>query len=219
MNDFRLPADDERITIIGSTGSGKTTAGLWQLSMRDWKRKPWVILDFKGDRLVNDIPGAKYLKLGDKIPKKPGIYIAQPLPDQVEEVETLLWKIWNAGKTGLFVDEGYMLDKSKAYRALLTQGRSKRIPIVTLVQRPVWVDRFAISEANHLHLFDLHDIRDRMTVQPLLKGIDYVRDELEPYHSYWWDVGRKAAFTLRPVPEWDKIRPTFEPPRSERRFL
>lgn len=217
--EFSLPGDDERITLIGSTGSGKTTAGLWQLALRNWRQMPWIILDFKGDRLVNDIPGAKHIKLGAALPKKPGIYLAHPLPDQTEEVENLLWKIWQAGNTGLFVDEGYMLEKSKAYRALLTQGRSKTIPIVTLVQRPVWVDRFAISEANHLQLLDLHDIRDRATVQPLISGVDYIRNPPERFHSYWWDVARKGLFHLQPVPDWPSIRKMFAPVRSKRKFL
>ena len=205
---IRYPDDTQRITVIGKTGSGKTQAAMWLLSHRSFDKKPWFIMDFKLEGMFNDIPGLKEHELGDKLPKKAGLYIVRPIPGEEEKIEQFFWDVWAKERTGLYVDEGYRLDKrSKAFQAILTQGRSKKIPVIMLVQRPVEVSRFCFSEADFIQCFKLTDSRDQKTVQEFMPLP--LERPLPPYHSYWWDNGKDYKAVLRPVPDRDTIIGTF----------
>lgn len=195
---IRLPNDNQRIAIVGRTGSGKTIAGLWHLSRKNFDRKPWVILDFKMDESLNNIDRAEHIDITDKAPKRPGIYLVHPLPSQEKEVEDFLWKIWAQENTGVFIDEGYMLGDSPAFRALLTQGRSKRIPMIVLSQRPVWISRFVFSESDFYQVYNLNDKRDRQTINAFLPPS--ANDRMADYHSRYYDVGRDSLVVFSPVP-------------------
>ena len=205
MAQFRLPNDSERAAIVGRTGSGKTIAALWQLSLRSWPVMPWVIVDFKVDENVARIPRAKKISIASPPPQKPGIYIVQPMPHQTEEVEDFLWRIWDAGNTGVYFDEGHMLNNSEAFRALLTQGRSKRIPLIVLTQRPSWVSRFVWSESDFIQLFALSNARDQKTMKEIMP----FRIIPSNFHSVWHQVGDGENFLLRPVPNRESIMRTF----------
>lgn len=211
---MRLPNDTQRSVIIGRTGSGKTQAAVWQLSHRSFHKRPWIIFDFKRDDLINSIPNIEYINVG-QVPKHPGIYVVQPMPDD-PGVEDHLWRIWERERIGLFVDEGYMLARSPAFQAILTQGRSKQIPVIILTQRPVWVSRFVFSEADFYQVFSLNDFRDRQTVQSFVPFS--LETRLPPYYSFWYDVGDHQSLVLKPVPPREALLSRFEL-RSERRTL
>lgn len=206
---FHWPTDTQRHTIIGKTGSGKTQFGLWSLSRRSYTQKPWIIFDFKRDPMIDEIPGTNEIGIKDKMPKKHGLYIVRPHPHEQEEVDAFLWRAWEREHVGLYLDEGYMIDaKSPALQAVLTQGRSKHVPVVMLTQRPAWITRFAYSEADYFSLFFLSDDRDRKTV----KGFIPVPVEdvtLPQYYSWWYDNTRNYKTILQPVPDKDSILSTF----------
>lgn len=208
---LRLPGPDSRTLIVGRTGSGKTVAAAWQLSERDFDKRAWIVVDYKRDELLNSIDDIVELRLTDPIPSKPGVYIIHPRPDEEGEVEAFLWRVWEQGNVGLYVDEGYMLPmkgKSPAFQAILTQGRSKQIPVIILSQRPVWISRFAVSEADYYQVFWLNDIEDRKTVGRFIPG--GVNDRLPEYNSLWYDVKQDRLARLGPVPNGEKILATFE---------
>jgi len=208
---LKLPGPDSRTLVVGKTGSGKTVAATWQLSERDYDVRPWIVIDYKHERLFSLIRGAEVISVRAKLPTEPGVYIVQPRPDEEGEVEAMLWAIWERGNTGLYVDEGYMLPmkgKSPAFQAILTQGRSKQIPVITLSQRPVWISRFAISESDYYQVFWLTDIDDRKTVGRFIP--DGVNNRLEEYHSIWYDVKQDRKAVLQPVPSEAKILATFD---------
>ena len=203
-----LPGDTDRLAVIGRTGSGKTQAAVWHLSRANWLRKPWYVLDFKGDGLIADIPRAKEVDIKDKPTRHAGIYILRPRPDQTDEVEEFLWKIWNNQNTGLYVDEGYMLGLYNApFRALLTQGRSRHIPMIVLSQRPVFLDKFVWSEAGYYQIFHLNNDRDNRVVREFVPA--NVKQRLPTYHSWYYDVSQDQLVVLRPVPDRDTILETF----------
>ena len=206
---FRLPSDTDRITIIGKTGSGKTQGAAWLLSLRSWKVRPWVIIDFKRDDLLNSIPGLKRLDIKASIPSKPGLYIVHPNPGQDEEVEDFLWKVWAKEHTGLYLDEGYMIPaRSAAYQAILTQGRSKHIPLMTLTQRPAWLSRFAFSEADFIQLYKLTDVRDLKIVKQFVP-LSIEKPLPAAYYSYWYDNAANYGAVLSPVPDKQSIIGNF----------
>jgi hypothetical protein len=205
---MRFPDDTNRHAIIGATGSGKTQAALWHLSHRNFHTQPWLVYNFKGDESIDGIPHARRIGV-EEIPVKPGIYITDPHPAQVDEVEAQMWAIWKKGETGVYVDEGYMIGRNnQAFRSLLTQGRSKRIPMMVLSQRPVWLDRFVFSESEYFQVFRLQHKKDVKNVQEFITTD--VSKRLPEYHSYYYDVGSNTTTILKPVPDLDTIYATFD---------
>ena len=198
---MRLPSDEDRISIIGQTGTGKTVAAAWHLSKRDFESMPWIIFDFKGDKLISKI-NAREIDL-DTIPTKPGLYVVHPRPDQGADVESFLWKIWERGGIGLWIDEGYMMAKSKSFNAILTQGRSKRIPCIILSQRPVWMSVFVFTESQFFQVFHLNDKNDRIRVKEFTSA--NIDKRLPKYHSYYYDVEDDNFEALQPVPKVEVI--------------
>lgn len=196
-----LPKPSEHISIVGSTGSGKTVAAAWHLSHANFTTMPWVILNFKGDELIeqlNTIP-ITY----DEIPpakKKwhPGIYELQPLPGDEELVDEFLQHVWERGNCGVWVDEGYMLKGSRWANALLTQGRGRKNPLITLSQRPVWLSRFVFSESSFFQVFRLTDKRDRETIQSFMP--ERAIHKLPEFYSWYFDVKKDKLVPLRPTP-------------------
>lgn len=205
MSTPRLPGWSDRIAILGRTGSGKTVAGIWHLSNFDLRVMPFVVVDFKGD------PGIAKLSLpvleGWSLPPqgKGGAFVIRPLPGEMSEVEAWLWSLWERGRCGLFVDEGYLLKDSEAFNAILMQGRTKKIPVITLSQRPVWLPRAVWSESSFFQVFALNDLRDRQTVSNFVH-VDFSRLRLNAHESIYYDVGRDLLFKFSPVPDVPRSR-------------
>jgi hypothetical protein len=202
-----LPTSDKRTSVIGSTGSGKTQFAVWLLSTRDFHIRPWVIFDFKGDKLIGEL-GAIPISLNSPPPKAPGLYIIRPLPGDEHLVSAFLMKCWAQEYIGIYIDEGYMLPKlDRWFRACLTQGRSKLIEMIILSQRPVWMDKYVFTEANYFAVFKLNSIEDRKHVSNFLDGN---RPTVLPkYHCLWYDVDRQQADIFQPVPSADELISTF----------
>lgn len=221
MPNFTLPSDTQRISIIGRTGSGKTQLAAWVLSHAAFDRMPYIIIDYKRDQLLNEISYVEEIDVGEKIPKHPGLYITHPHPDQEEDLEKLLWAMWQRERVGAYVDEVYALPKNgktRAFIALLTQGRSKKIPLIGLTQRPSWCTRFLFSEADYYSVFHLNDFRDRQTVRAFMDTD--LEDELPQFHSRYFDVAKNKTFLLRPVPDRNTILDRFNQRlKPKRRFL
>lgn len=198
---IRLPNDQQRILISGATGSGKTLAALHQFSLRNYTEKPWVIYDFKYDENINGIINAQHLDARSEIPSKPGIYIVHPIPQRDDNaVEDQLWQIWEQENVGIYIDEGYMINRnSDALSALLTQGRSKHIPMITLTQRPVWLNSFILSESEFYQVFRLQRVQDVKKMADVVPAD--MSERLPEYHSYYYDVGRNQMNVLPPGPD------------------
>ena len=212
MATFHWPNNSQRLLEIGRTGSGKTTASLYILAMKNWEKTPWVIFDTKGDpdiAKLGRMDGTKIIKLNDKIGAN-GLYIVRPLPNESDESDEFLWNIWQRGNVGVYFDEGYMLDRSEALNAILTQGRTKRIPVILCSQRPAWLTRFAFSESDFFQVFNLTDMEDRKRVQQFIpKRQADLEERLPPYHSLWYDVKQDQVTRLAPTPPSEAILGTF----------
>lgn len=205
---MRLPNDQQRLSVIGATGSGKTVAGLWHLSLRNYDQKPWIIYDFKREELINSIEGIQTITFADPIPDRAGLYVIHPLPDQEDLIDDHMKKIWAHQDVGVFVDEAYMVgNRNSGFRFLLTQGRSLHIPMIILQQRPVWVDRFVFSESDFFQVFRLQNQDDLATVQKYIPHD--ISERLPEFHSYYYDVKANEVVVMKPTPDSDAILDTF----------
>jgi hypothetical protein len=214
------PDNTHRTVVFGRTGSGKSVFGLWLLSTRDFDRMPWIIVDYKGDRLIRDIEaaGAREIDL-KKAPTKPGLYIVRPHPNDMAQVDDFLLQCWSNENTGLFFDEGFMVPQQRPYKAfdaIMTQGRSKNVPVIACYQRPKWLSQFAMSQADFLACFHILKPDDRAllaeytgaTYGPNGERID-ANTRLPDHFSLWYDVAGDRATVLRPAPAPDTIVNTF----------
>jgi len=199
MDQPRLPDSTQRTVVIGSTGSGKTTAGAWLLSTRatlNYERMPVVMFDWKGDKLINSLD-AKPWGLHQRPPTKPGLYIVHPEIDVLDPVDEFLNRCWAQENIGLFFDEAAELEKSRAINRVMKQGRSKHIPCISCTQRPKWLPRSIFSEGDFFMLLRLNDMDDRTTVKRFINAdVHKRRAEL---HSIWYDVAKDHAVLMKPV--------------------
>lgn len=240
----RAPEETHRTIVIGRTGTGKSQGAIDILSEQDWQSMPWVIIDYKGEDLIRDIlvmsgwrkvkrKGVVYveqtinsrikeLKFEDKIPRRPGLYYMHPRPKIDDEaMEQWLFKVHARGNIGLFIDEGYAMPKfgdSPAFTLILTQGRTLHIPVICLYQRPVWMSRFAVAQADFIRLFKQGDMRDKKVVgnycppATLPNGSKLGAAELDrlpDYYSLWHDVSRGITSVLLPAPSREAIMSKF----------
>jgi DNA helicase HerA-like ATPase len=109
-------------------------------------------------------------------------------------------------------------NRSAAMNAVLTQGRSKRIPMIVLSQRPVFMSRFVFTEADYFQVFNLTDDEDQKRVRSFVPK--YKRGmELPKYHSIYHDVSEYDTVLLTPVPSRDEILDTFAEKLRRRRQI
>lgn len=205
----KFPGNHDRLAVIGRTGSGKTQAAAWHLSGKDFDRQPWVIVNTKGDPLLNeisDIEGVKSISLNEQVGEK-GLYIVSPLPSERDQLDTFFRSLWEKQNVGVYIDEGYMIDKTDGLNALLTQGRSRKIPMIVLSQRPAWISKFVFSEADFIQLFHLQHEADRKNVAQFVPFDTRIR--LPRYHSYWYNVADNEIIKFGPVPPRDVILQNF----------
>jgi hypothetical protein len=202
---FRLPGGADRSIVIGMTGTGKTTFGAWVLSKQRFDLRPWVLMDFKNEELWDLIgdPPLRPLTLSS-MPAKRGLYRLKVRPGQEDELEDWLWRVWHRENIGLFCDEVSLIPQREAFRAILRQGRSKRIPVIACTQRPVDCDREVFTESQFLSLFRLKDERDLKIVRGFT-GNAPIDNALPELWSYWFDVPKNSLTTLKPVPPPDTI--------------
>lgn len=216
---MRFPNDTERHAIFGMTGSGKTQFAIWAWSRRSFDVMPWIAIDFKGDELIAQIPGLREIGVNDRWPPKhPGNYVVRPLPHEEKQLDEFLWKIWRRGNIGVFLDEGYMIGRfNHAYRAILTQGRSKHVPVITLSQSPAWISPWILRESEFITSFYLNTKADVERVQQYMPRFN--PEALGKFQSYMWSVKERQMVYLDPVPSCDVILQRFAERQPKRRFF
>ena len=205
----KFPGDSDRTAIIGSSGSGKTTAAAWLLASYDFTTRPYVIVNTKDDPLIAEIaaiPGVHVITL-DETPNEPGLYIVNPLPHEQEALNAFFQRIWERGETTVWVDEGYMIEITDAFNALLTQGRSRKIAVIVLSQRPAWISKFVFSEASFVQVFRLGHLDDRKNIAKFVPMDP--KGRLPNYHSYWYNVNANEIVRFSPVPPKASIINSF----------
>lgn len=215
MSAPRVPDDTKRTVVLGRTGAGKTQFAVDRLlSNANFDEIPWVIIDYKGDALIEEIqkrnPGKiKRIYPDKKPPKEPGLYIMHPVPLRDDElVDAWLWKVWEQNNVGLYIDEGYALPQTRrsAFSAILTQGRSKHIPVIILFQRPVNMNLYTVAQADFFAVFEQNiDVDLKKTSEFIAPAITEdgrkitVFTDLPDYYCLWYDVGQGRTTVLRPA--------------------
>lgn len=227
---FRFPGPSDRLTINGMTGSGKTTFAFWLFAeSADFNKKPWIFMDFKGEVLLDaalEDKAAEEVSVKKRPPTAPGVFVCRPDPrNDLPDVIEFLWNIYRQGRTGLFLDEATMIPELRGvgnsggpFQSLLSQGRSKIVPVWTLAQRPVNVNKMVYSESNFTCAFKLKNEEDeeKLIKEAVSKrSINFekvwgdeapdLHDPQYAHHSRWYDEGQNKSYNLMPAPGPDEI--------------
>ena len=212
---MRLPGPENRTFIVGKTGSGKTRFATWlHAKTSQFKRRPYVIIDTKREKLFSQIDRAREIGINE-IPKHPGLYIMRPF-QMDPALEPWFMKVLDRENIGIYIDEGFMVPgifpRYRGLNGILTQGRSKKIPTIILSQRPANVTTYAVSEADFIAAFKLQRPEDMDKVEAYLPNTSTfdLRNSLPPFHCRWYDVGKDAGAIFSPCPLDDDILEIYE---------
>lgn len=215
---MNIPDNSHRIAVIGRTGSGKTVFSVWLLAMlKDdaWAEMPITIFNNKGSKLISKL-GAKKIDINARPPKRPGLYVVKPEP-YVDDAAVLdyLSRVYENQEHALYMDEVLEFGtRNRGLRRLVTQGRELEIPMIYCSQRPAWIDKYLISEADFRCVFKLATKTDIKTIQDDVP--QYRPGALAKFNCYWYDVGSDEGTVLAPVPSETEIIRMYTADTSQR---
>jgi energy-coupling factor transporter ATP-binding protein EcfA2 len=153
----------EHVTLLGHTGSGKTTLARAILPMREhtliFATKPRdESLDlFKREGYTV----ARAWPIDSRVYKKvvfwPKIERTEDVVTQVTEIQKCLSSVYRSGGWCVYFDEVRYLSDTLGLKPLIEmlwlQGRSLKVSVVAGTQRPAWVPLEAYSQATHLFMW------------------------------------------------------------------
>lgn len=142
-------------------------------------------------------PNGKRIRIYQPSPK----FIADP-----EAWERIFAWVYEEKNRVLYIDETYAVCNSAisyphSLRGIFTQGRSRKITVIALVQRPRDVPNFIFSEANTVALFQCNLPDDRKKVAGLTHGdlntnvVDFWDEYGDTCHLFWYYDGKRAKIT------------------------
>jgi hypothetical protein len=224
---FKPPGDSDRLLIAGATGTGKTRAAVHWLSLADFSEMTWIAMDFKGDDTLAKMPVSDVIDIDDTIPERPGLFYVLVEPKRYRSpTSEFFLRAYNRGGVGLLIDETLAIGSTnEGFNTALFMGRSRRIPIIMCTQRPVGMEVNAKAQATFFQTLDLNFADDRESMQKNFpkEEID-LEKRLPEFCSYWYDVRRRYATTLDPMPSEDESfeviaekLPSAEPEAIEKR--
>lgn len=204
-----VPREGERGLIVGHTGSGKTALSTWLNERRP--RAPIVIYDTKGEPKFDALPrSAATPDLGDverllDVPEldyviwRPEARTAND-PEELDDALLHHYDNWQADahldELRSFHNRGHA---GPGLMALYTRGRSRGIGTLGGVQRPAWISRDALSEAQHFYIFDMIDARDRKRMAEIVPNLADL-ERPPKYHFHYWRQGMAAPRLMAPIP-------------------
>lgn len=173
----------EHVTIIGTTGSGKTFLAEDIYNMR---RFVVVIATKSSDETLTDY-GKDFYRIKKWPPswhqekvlfwKKPDVL--GEFSDQREAIYKVLSAVYKSGNRTIGLDDVvYMVRQLKLQgelAMLYTQARSQNISLVGNIQRPFWVPLEVTNQATHVLLFG---VRDKDDVDRVAEAQGIRKDEI-----------------------------------------
>jgi hypothetical protein len=204
-----IPQEGERALIVGQTGSGKTAFAAWLL--RRLPGSPVIVYDTKEEdkfaalvphRIVETVP-----EMIDAVDDETVDYvIVRPPVSALREPEALdeylMVHYERFRKIAAYVDEAYTFHKNgqagPGLIALMTRGRSRGITTLLSTQRPAWISRFCVTEAQRLYVFRLTDKADKKRIGDVVP--EFADMPNPPKHGfYWYETGQDAPRLMQPV--------------------
>jgi energy-coupling factor transporter ATP-binding protein EcfA2 len=191
------PEIGERALIVGQTGSGKTAFAAWLLPflghqfivIYDTKIEP-KFSQYENCSIVETPQEAKAEIKRLKNSREQCFIVVRPSSEISSDPELLdgmlTYHYNNLSNVACYIDEAYTFHKNgnagAGLIALLTRGRSRKITTIISTQRPAWLSRFCISEAQKFYAFRLIDKRDAVRLGDVIP--DFAK--LKNPNKYWF---------------------------------
>ena len=180
---------NQRVTIIGKTGSGKSFLAKDTM----WKFKKLLFYDPKHEH-KKDFPKAKVTsKIGQVekwIKEKEFFIIYQPFDIDVEKFNYLCKIVFKKGNVVFVLDEVENLGEfTYWHEKIIRMGRTRGVGIWHLIQRPCFIpSNYILSETEHFFLFKLSLKSDRKKVEGFIGEKAEELRTIKEYHYLYYDV-------------------------------
>lgn len=183
---------DERVCILGKTGSGKTF--LARRLLKSCKRL--LILDSKATltdwSTVTLAPSSEgVFDIADYADKEGNFRLR--LVDMQFDMQTIEY-FYSLGDTTIYIDESYSVFSPSRKRSelepilrALTRGRERGIGVWVSSQRPAWMSTYVLTEAEHFFVFRLTDESDRTRVSKSIHE-DMYQKTRDRHGFFYYDV-------------------------------
>ncbi len=200
IDNLKIRSND-RISIFGRTGSGKTFFSKQWLLPHYTRYVFWDIKKENSD-MPHDIIITNPKELKSNIEKYNKI-IYQPTKPTDSDFNDICEIIFNSKNNALYVDEAALISTPSKilyyHKVIITQGRSYDVGIINVSQRPRDIHNTLISESEHLFVFALSLETD---VIKLRQQMGNAADEiytLPEYHFLYHNVKTNKSFIFKPI--------------------
>jgi len=204
-----VPHQGERVLLCGQTGSGKTGLACWLL--RRIEQSPVIIYDTKIDEKFRALPFSTVVEswneLLEAVERAEHDYIImRPHVNVVSDPELLdkhlLYHYNHLHGTVVYIDEVTQFHQNgrigPGFLSVLTRGRSRGITTIMSTQRPSWISRSCLTEAQRFFILRLKDKRDSKVFDAVIE--DFSHAPKAPKHWFYYENdGEENLRLFRPI--------------------
>lgn len=195
--------------IAGRTGSGKSTLACWLLER---SAQHWIVLNPKhtaayrglSDVIVFDKFDERAIRKELQRTKFVSLNFSgdEAKADFMDQV--ILWLHESVKNVGICADELYTLHSASGRAGdgligWLTRGRENHQSFLGLTQRPAWISRFVVSEADYICAMDLVLEDDRMRMRDAT-GHDAFMNRVRDFRWLFYDVAGDSLVLYGAIP-------------------
>jgi hypothetical protein len=180
------------VFIAGQTGSGKSVLAEIYCAGRE----NVILLDTKGETNFSMIPDAPVFdRLDELVNFEQGKAIYRPRWEELnpEYYDKFFEWIYRRKNTDVWVDEVMSLYENANsilpfHKACLTRGRTRKISVWNVTQRPKTIPLTCISESKHFFIFDLNLDADRKRIMEIVpfKELETVASKAGGEFAFWY---------------------------------
>lgn len=196
---------NDRISIFGKTGAGKTFfAKFWLLP----HYTHYIFWDIKHEN--NDIEHDIIIKNPEELKKEISNYrkiLYQPENPTGEDFNSICEIIFNNRNTTLYVDEAAIISTPSKieyfHNVIITQGRSYNVGIIDSSQRPRIIHNTLISESEHIFVFSLNLETDIIKLRQQIGDASNEIRMIPEHHFLYFNVRYNKSFFFKPIKKID----------------